>query len=190
MARRVYFAFHYQDVIDFRANVVRKHNALISTERAGYFDASIWEDAKKEGDIALKRMINSELKNTSITAVLIGSQTYARTWVQYEIFKSIDVGNVLLGIHINSIKGKDKKKKRAGPDPLNYCGLRVSDDGMTGTPIVWKTDKWYYFQKLDGFSIREQPEKYRGKSVKLSAWFSTYDWVGDNGTEKFKDWIA
>ena len=26
MAKRVYFAFHYQDVIDFRANVVRKHN--------------------------------------------------------------------------------------------------------------------------------------------------------------------
>ena len=28
MAKRVYFAFHYQDVIDFRANVVRKHNFL------------------------------------------------------------------------------------------------------------------------------------------------------------------
>jgi len=26
MAKRVYFAFDYQDVIDFRANVVRKHN--------------------------------------------------------------------------------------------------------------------------------------------------------------------
>jgi hypothetical protein len=28
MAKRVYFAFHYQDVIDFRANVVRKHNFI------------------------------------------------------------------------------------------------------------------------------------------------------------------
>jgi hypothetical protein len=25
MAKRVYFCFHYQDVIDFRANVVRNH---------------------------------------------------------------------------------------------------------------------------------------------------------------------
>ena len=25
MARRVFFSFHYQDVIDFRANVVRNH---------------------------------------------------------------------------------------------------------------------------------------------------------------------
>ena len=25
MAKRVFFSFHYQDVIDFRANVVRNH---------------------------------------------------------------------------------------------------------------------------------------------------------------------
>src|SRR3546814_17191189 len=141
MAKRVYFAFHYQDVIDFRANVVRKHNALTSAERAGYFDASIWEEAEKKGDLALKRMINSELNNTSVTAVLIGSQTYARTWVRYEIFKSIEVGNVLLDIHLNSIKGKDEKTKSKGPKPLDYCDLRISDEGSNGTQTGWKGDQ-------------------------------------------------
>lgn len=190
MAKRVYFAFHYQDVIDFRANVVRKHNALTSAESAGYFDASIWEESQKKGDLALKRMINSELDNTSVTAVLIGSQTYARTWVRYEIFKSIEVGNYVLGIHINSIKGKDEKTKNQGPSPLDYCGLRVSDDGSTGTPIVWKDGGWYYFSKLDGFSIRNQPEMYRGKNIQLSTWFPTYDWAANDGNRNFKDWIA
>jgi hypothetical protein len=190
MAKRVYFAFHYQDVIDFRANVVRKHNALTSAERAGYFDASIWEEAEKQGDLALKRMINSELRNTSVTAVLIGSQTYARTWVRYEIFKSLEVGNTLLGIHINSIKGKDEKTKSSGPNPFDYCGLRISDDGATGTPIVWNGDKWYYFSKLGGFTIKKQPETYRGKNVPLSTWYPTYDWVADSGNLHFKDWIT
>lgn len=190
MAKRVYFAFHYQDVIDFRANVVRKHNALTSAERAGYFDASIWEESKKNGDLALKRMINSELKNTSVTAVLIGSQTYERPWVRYEIFKSIEVSNYVLGIHINSIKGRDEKTKSQGPNPFDYCGLRVSDDGSTGTPIVWREDKWYYFSKLNGFSIPNQPEKYRGKNIKLSTWFPTYDWVTNDGNSNFKNWIA
>jgi len=46
MAKRVYFAFHYQDVIDFRANVVRKHNFTGGVEAAGYYDHSIWEEAK------------------------------------------------------------------------------------------------------------------------------------------------
>ena len=61
MAKRVFFSFHYQDVIDFRANVVRNHK-LTKDDNAGYFDASIWEDAKKTSDLALKRLINSELK--------------------------------------------------------------------------------------------------------------------------------
>ena len=46
MAKRVFFSFHYQDVIDFRANVVRNHK-LTKDDHAGYFDASIWEKAKK-----------------------------------------------------------------------------------------------------------------------------------------------
>jgi MTH538 TIR-like domain (DUF1863) len=78
MAKRVYFAFDYEDVSDFRANVVRKHNFTGGVENAGYFDASIWEEAKKKDPAALKRLINAELENTSVTAVLIGSQTYAR----------------------------------------------------------------------------------------------------------------
>lgn len=53
----VYFAFHYQDVIDFRANVVRKHNFLGGVEAAGYYDHSIWEDAKTTSPLALKRLL-------------------------------------------------------------------------------------------------------------------------------------
>ncbi len=189
MAKRVYFAFHYQDVADFRANVVRNHNALTSADRAGYYDASIWEEARKKGDLALKRMINSELQNTSVTAVLIGSETYSRTWVCYEIFKSIETGNDLLGIHINKIPCKDKKTKPSGPNPFQYCGLWISEDGKRGTPITYKDGQWYYFSKLDGFPISEQASHLRGKSIPLSTWYCTYDWIDNNGYENFKNWI-
>ena len=61
MAKRVFFSFHYQDVIDFRANVVRNHWLTKSDrEDAGFFDASIWETAKRTSSLALKRLINSE----------------------------------------------------------------------------------------------------------------------------------
>ena len=125
MAKRVFFSFHYQDVIDFRANVVRNHKTT-KHEGAGYFDASIWEDAKKESDLALKRLINSELKNTSVTAVLIGSETYSRRWVRYEIMKSLEKGNLLLGIHINSIAGKDQKTKNWGLIHLTILQLNLA----------------------------------------------------------------
>jgi len=124
MAKRVYFAFHYEDVSNLRANVVRNHNALSTTQKAGYFDASIWETAKNSNKISLKRLINKELNNTSVTAVLIGSETYGRPWVRYEIFRSIDIGNSLIGIHINSIRGKDQNTKPRGPNPFSFLVCR------------------------------------------------------------------
>ena len=167
MAKRVYFAFHYQDVIDFRANVVRNHNALTDAQKAGYFDASIWEAAKKTSDMALKRMINSEMKNTSI-----------------------EIGNSLIGIHINSVKGKDGRTKTSGPNPFDYLGLQISDDGKTGSPTVWTGTKWVYFSKHDSFTIKQMPEAQRGKNFKLSKWFSTKDWVANNGIQNFSNWIS
>src|SRR3979490_841746 len=119
MAKRVYFALHYQDVTDFRANVVRKHNALQGVVAAGYYDHSIWEESKKTGDVALKRMINGELEGTSVTAVLIGSHTWARRWVRYEIAKSVERRNRIVGIHINSVTGRDGLTKPLGPNPLD-----------------------------------------------------------------------
>ena len=102
MAKRVYFAFDYEDVTDFRANVVRNHNLIGGIEKAGYFDASIWEKAKRTDPATLKRLINAELEHTSTTTVLIGSGTWARRWVRYEIFKSIQRGSRVIGIHITA----------------------------------------------------------------------------------------
>jgi len=56
--------------------------------------------------LALKRLINSELENSTVTAVLIGTQTWPRRWVRYEIMKSIGSGNKIIGVYINAIKGE------------------------------------------------------------------------------------
>ena len=189
MAKRVYFAFHYQDVIDFRANVVRKHNFTKGVESAGYYDASIWEESKKNGDLALKRLINSELERTSVTAVLIGSQTYARRWVRYEIMKSVERGNLVLGVHINIIPDKNRQTKPLGPNPLDYLGLFISNNGKKGNPTVWDGQQWIFYSDLDPFDITEQPLGKRDRNFQLSHWFRTYDWVGNDGYENFSNWI-
>jgi Thoeris protein ThsB, TIR-like domain len=63
MAKRVFFSFHYRDVVDLRANVVRNHG-LTKDDNAGFFDASLWESVKRSGPAALKRLINDGLENT------------------------------------------------------------------------------------------------------------------------------
>ncbi len=189
MARRVFFSFHYQDVIDFRANVVRNHS-VTKDDNAGYFDASIWESAKRQGDIALKRLINSGLDNTSVTAVLIGSQTYVRRWVRYEIMKSIERGNNVIGVHINGITDRNRQTKVMGPNPFDCLGLEISADGTRGTPTVWNGTQWVYYQDLAGFNIAEQPWDKRSKNFQLSHWYRCYDWVANNGFDNFGIWVA
>ena len=192
MAKRVYFAFDYEDVADFRANVVRNHNLTKGGQEAGYYDASIWEEAKKKGDLALKRLINGELDYTSVTAVLIGTGTWARRWVRYEIMKSIERRNSVLGIHINSIKDKNSQVKTLGPNPLDNLGVQVSDDGKKWRPYEWKDGKWVWYSDLDPFDIREiggLSNLKPGNSFTLARIYRTYNWVSDDGYENFSSWI-
>lgn len=190
MSNRVYFAFHYQDVKDFRANVVRKHNVVDGPEQAGYFDASIWEESKKKGNLALKRLINKELEYTTVTAVLIGSDTYARPWVRYEIFKSIERGNTVLGIHINSIEDKKKQTKPSGPNPFKYLTLAINDDGTKASPFEWDGTRWVTYTRLDPFPVKNGPAASKGKQFQLSQIYPTYDWIADSGYDNFQSWIS
>lgn len=193
MARRVFFSFHYQDVIDFRANVVRNHwMTKPDRDAAGFFDASIWEEAKKQGDIALKRIINGGLDNTSNTCVLVGTETYARPWVRYEILKSFVRGNHLFAVHINGIKGKDQKIKVLGPNPLEYVGVTYSQDGRTMT--LWEKNGqiWERYTKIEGksdFTISQVAAEYRGKGYNLSNFYRIYDWGADDGYNNFANWV-
>ncbi|MGH3007343.1 MAG: TIR domain-containing protein [Gaiellaceae bacterium] len=118
MARRVFFSFHYERDI-WRANTVR--NSWVTKadrEAAGFFDAGLWEEAKKKGDAAIKKMIDDALVGTSVTAVLVGNQTAYRDYVKYEIEQSIAKGNGLLGVRIEKIENSKGEVDEAGPNPL------------------------------------------------------------------------
>lgn len=193
MAKRVFFSFHYKDVVEFRANVVRNHwKAQPNREICGYYDASIWEAAKKEGELAVKRLINKGLEKTSTTCVLIGSNTYERPWVRYELLKSFKKGNNILAVHVNGIKDKDGNTKIKGPNPLKYVGVTFSDSGKTATLWEHKNGKWVEYTKIDGSaSYRvDVAHKYRGNGYNLSRFYNTYDWVSDHGFNNFATWVG
>jgi hypothetical protein len=103
MARRVFFSFHYDRDV-WRANQVRNCNVVAGADIAGFFDHSEYVEAKRKGKDAIARMIDRNLRRTSVTVVLIGKETAQRPWVRYEIKKSIERSNGLLGIRINHLK--------------------------------------------------------------------------------------
>ena len=187
MAKRVFFSFHYQDVIDFRANVVRNHwRTKPDREAAGFFDASIWETAKRTSPLAVKRLINKEVQNISVTVVLIGSETYLRRWVRYEIIKSMAKENHIFGVHINGIEDKYKRKKRLGPNPFDYLGYQYSDDGKKLYLYEYKNGKWVQYGDHAPYTLKTVASQLnRGKFYKLSSDHHVYNWITNDGYNKF-----
>ncbi len=119
MARRVFFSFEYGDVS--RAMVVRNSWVTQGKEAAGFVDAAEFEKIKKQGDAAIKRWIDNQLKGTSVTVVLVGKNTCSSKWVKYEIEKSQEIGNGLLGIDISKIKDlQGNTTERCGEIPKGY----------------------------------------------------------------------
>lgn len=128
MARRVFFSFHYQRDI-WRVNQIRNAHVVEGCAAAGFQDASLWEKAKREGDQAVCKLIDQGLEGTSVTAVLIGSETASRRYVDYEIRKSIERGNGLLGIRIHMIPDRLGRADWPGnvPTALTQVGAPVYD---------------------------------------------------------------
>lgn len=192
MAKRVFFSFHYQDVIEFRANVVRNH-WMTKKDRgeAGYFDASVWESAKRRGEEALKRLINDAIEGTSNTCILIGSHTHARPWVRYEILKSFRRGNHMFGVHINGIKGKDGNTKNLGLNPFECLGITFSKDGQTATMWEKSGSDWVRYTRIGGTAecSCDVSAAYRGKGFDLGQFCSVFKWNGDKGYENFSTWV-
>jgi len=119
MVRRVFFSFHFTRD-NWRANQVRNHWVTKpDAASAGYIDKAEFEKLKKRGDVAIQNWIDEQLKGTSVTAVLIGAETYTRKWVNYEIKQSHLKRNGLLGVYIHGLKNSERKTDVKGLNPFD-----------------------------------------------------------------------
>ena len=134
---RVFFSFdHSMDTR--RAAVVREH--WITTperEATGFWEAPGGDIAQKLAEDTMRRRVNAALEGTSVTVVLIGPWTASRSSVQYEIKRSIQHGNGLLGVRVHTIKGQRGLTTLRGVSPLpSQYGL----NGRLFSPPVY--DWW------------------------------------------------
>lgn len=199
MARLIFFSFHYGDVSSFRANVVR--NSWVTMERTvNFIDKSAWEEAERKGDANLKNLIEKWLRGTSVSVVLVGSDTHTRRWVKYEIVKSFVEGKGILLIYINRIPSKNEGIKTKGISPLERLAVDVSEDCRTLTFYELVDRKWIPFKDLLADNNRTTNSfyfengwfsKYKGGiRYKFSDLFDDgYDWVSDDGYRNFSEWI-
>lgn len=188
-----FFSFCYEDVKNFKVNVVR-NSWLLNHSADTFIDGWIWEKEKSKGPTLIKNLIETGLKKTSVTTVLIGDETAERRWVKYENVKSFEKGNGILGIHINRIRGKEQAISAQGLNPLDRLAFQVSEDGKKIRFYELINRKWIEFADLPEINNKKSNTLYFedgwfsnefGKSFKFSDKFSTYCWVNDNGHKNF-----
>ena len=200
MARSIFFSFHYDDVSSFRANVVRNSWLTMRDRSAKFIDKSMWEEAEKKGAAHLKTLINNSLQGTSVTVILVGSETFSRRWVKYEIIKRFTEGKGVLPIFINRIPSKNEGIKVKGINPLERLTVDVSADCKRLTFYELIDRKWIPFKDFESDSNRTTNSFYfqngwfnsykGGRSYKFSDLFGEgSDWVSDDGYDNFADWI-
>lgn len=203
MARGVFFSFHYNDVSEFRANVVRKSRALKTAGNPTTFiDQSLWEEAEKKSPTALKKLIEEGMKGSSITSILNGSETANRKWVRYEIVKSFIEGKGIMLVHINRIRQRSTSKITAkGKNPLDTIRI-VIDDSCTKLYFEeLNNGKWIEFELLPSINNRLKNSLYftsgsffrkseAGNKYKFSELFNLeYCWVNDDGYNNLPTWV-
>lgn len=104
MARKVFYSFHYQNDIS-RVMTVRNRWVTYGNQiQSGIIDSAEFEKVQRQGDKAIENWIDKQMDGTSATIVLIGSETLRRPYVQYEICKSLQRGNAVIGVYINAIR--------------------------------------------------------------------------------------
>jgi len=135
-----------------RVNVVWNHwLTKPDAQSAGYWDHSLWEETKKQGDDAIKKMIDEGLSGTSVTTILIGQETAGRKWVDYEIKRSVERGNGIIGIYIHKIKNTNGSTDRQGRNPLDDWTIKQNGQ-IVKLSSIYNTYDWITNNGYDNFA--------------------------------------
>lgn len=204
--RRAFFSFHFDD--SMRVNVVRNAWKITHPDSAtmrSFQDSSLWEAKKITNDNAIKALIRGGVSSTSAVCVLVGSETWWRRWVRYEIARAIVDGRGLLAVHLNSIRHhRTLTPHTRGSNPLDFMAI--------GKPPSdpWKPVRYFLYEKnavpdgLGGYRWEWQRYSDYTDAVTLPGWvidpaagFVTplsenadeYDYMASEGHRNLGSWL-
>jgi hypothetical protein len=161
MKKKVFYSFHFDN--DFwRTNQIRQIGVIEKDEPVS---KNQWEEIQKS---SVKKWIDNNLKYKNCTIVLIGSETYKRPWVLYEIKKSWELGIGLFGIYIHNLKDQESRTSYKSLNPFDFVfnnkSEKLSRFINTYDPITYSLEM-LYDKELTSSKI-----VYRFISDNLSKW--------------------
>lgn len=137
MAHKVFVSYHHgndQSKADHLRNWYGENNTIIDRSLPSEIDSD-------DNDYILGIIRRHHLRNSTVTIVLIGSETYQRKWVDWEIYASLrPYGdrsvNGLLGIYLPTAKS---------------LPARLQDNVNTGYAVTmkWENLSWQLESKIE-----------------------------------------
>lgn len=187
MPRSVFFSFHYDRDI-MRVQQIKQHYITKGTyTETGFFDGSLEERAKRDGDPVVKKLIDNGLVGSSVLCVLIGKETFTRRWVNYEIFKAIEYGMGVFGIRIHQLKDPKQGADTPGSSPFECLGYGTKDGKLN--PMIHYESGWMDALYLSPIDKSAAPYLNNTDKPILNSLFGVYDWVDGDGYNNFGKWV-
>lgn len=189
--RKIFFSFHFEE--DIRRSCVVRQSYRFRPGRklptANFYDRSLWESSKREGEESLKRLIREGMAGSSVTCVLAGTYTWQRSWVRYEIARSLVCRNGLFTVFIHNVKDPHYGFGQPGFDPLEFVGLELRPDGR-GNICERVGNEWFYFDlhRAPVFWPRWLPKPDVGRVIPISRGTRSYDYHFDDGYNGLAEW--
>lgn len=147
--RKIFYSFHFDNDV-MRVQQVRQMGVV---EGNTPVNPNTWEEVKRKGEKSIENWIEDNMHGKSCVVVLIGTDTYKRPWVKYEIQKAWKDGKGLLGIHIHNLTCPNNGKCAKGTNPFD--SFEFKEGGKVVVPKVYDP---------------KASDAYNDISTNLSAW--------------------
>lgn len=127
MGRRVFISFQHDDKLQAQGFNLLQWNKYVDFDFVG---RHLLSPVNSENEAYIKKKIMEQINGSSVTAALIGEKTAESDWVRYEIEKSIEKGNGIIGIRL---KGAENVRippalKKANAKVINWDPSTFSDE--------------------------------------------------------------
>jgi hypothetical protein len=127
----VFYSFHFGNDV-MRVQQIRQMGMIDGNEPVSKND---WETVKKDGDAAIQKWIDDNMKYKRCVVVLIGTDTHKRPWVIHEIKKAWEENRGLLGIHIHNLNCPNNGTCSKGKNPFDQFTFK--QNGAVIVPPVY-----------------------------------------------------
>ncbi|MBN9074903.1 MAG: TIR domain-containing protein [Rhizobiales bacterium] len=141
MANKQCFLSFYYKPDSWRVQQVKN---IGSIDEQPLLVANKWEEIKKQGDTAVEKWIDNNMKGKDCLIVLVGAKTAGRRWVKYEIKKAWEEGLGVMAVYVHNLKDVSGEQSEKGSDP--FVGLKVDGESVVGTVYdpPYKTSTYVY----------------------------------------------